>query len=101
MGYWDISQMAQSGDLTLRVQACAAQELPAGENPYVWTGDHILDLAAQPGWAEAWASALAGGNENPGRDEAVITDGMILSGVQSLIGGQQLDPNDYVQGDES
>lgn len=84
MGYWDISQMALDGDLSARVQACAAQE--SDDNPYTWTGDNMLDLAAQPGWAEAWASALAAGNTAPGRDEAVITDGMILSGVQALLG---------------
>jgi hypothetical protein len=31
----------------------------------------------------AYASALAGGNPDPGGDEAVITDGMILANVQA------------------
>jgi hypothetical protein len=82
MTYWDISTMARSTDLTAREQAAAAQEL-AGD-PYQWVQDNALRLAAQPGWAEAWASALAAENPNPGRDPAVITDGMILSAVQAL-----------------
>jgi hypothetical protein len=47
----------------------------------------MLDLAASPGWDQAWSSALAAGNETPGRDPGVITDGMILSGVQAIGGG--------------
>jgi hypothetical protein len=65
------------------VQACAAQEVDA--NPYEWQAEHMLDLAASPGWDEAWSSALAAGNEAPGRDPAVISDGMILSAVQSML----------------
>ena len=83
--YWDVALMAQDTDLTRRVQACAAQEQDG--NPYTWTADNMLDVCASPGWADAWASALAGGNETPGRDPAVITDGMILSAVQTVGGG--------------
>lgn len=82
MSYWDISQMALNTNLTSREQAAAAQELPG--DPYEWVRDNALRLAAQPGWAAAWASALAAGNPDPGRDESVITDGMILSAVQTL-----------------
>ena len=82
MAYWDMAVMASDSDLTLRVQACAAQE--GATDPYTWAAEHMLDLAAQPGWAEAWASAVASGNPHPGRDEAVITDGQVLSGVQAI-----------------
>jgi hypothetical protein len=85
MGYWEISEMAADQDLGARVRACAAQELAAGDDPYQWQGANMLDLCAQPGWDAAWSSALAGGNASPGRDPAVITDGMILSGVQALL----------------
>lgn len=84
MGYFEISLMAGDADLTRRVQACAAQETDG--DPYQWTAANMLDLAASPGWDEAWSSALAGGNETPGRDPAVITDGMILSAVQAQNG---------------
>jgi hypothetical protein len=87
MSYWDIAEMALDTDLNMRVQASAAQELPLAENPYQWTTDHILNVAAQPGWADSWASAIASGVPNPGRDAGVITDGQILSGVQTVISG--------------
>jgi hypothetical protein len=82
MGYYEITQMSQDVDLAGRVQACAAQEID--DNPYSWQAEHMLDLCASPGWDAAWSSALAGGNETPGRDASVITDGMILSAVQAL-----------------
>ncbi len=82
MSYWSIAQMSGDVDLTSRVASCAAQEIP-GANPYGWATDHMMMLAAEPGWADAWDSALASGNETPGRDGGVITDGMILSAVQA------------------
>ncbi len=74
--------MAGDSDLTLRIQACAAQEIDG--DPYEWTRDHMLTLAASPGWSEAWASAVAGNVERPGKDPGVISDGMILSATQAL-----------------
>ena len=85
MTYYLISVMAVDPDLMARIQACAAQE-GAEPDPWSWAQANVLVICAQPGWADAWASALASGNETPGRDEAVITDGMILAAVQSLIG---------------
>lgn len=85
MSYWDIAEMANDNDLLLRETACAAQEV-AGD-PYVWAGEHRLDLAAQPGWSEAWASARVAAKPNPGKDEGVITDGMILAATQALNAG--------------
>ncbi|WP_157992984.1 hypothetical protein [Leucobacter luti] len=41
-------------------------------------------MSAQPGWDAAYASALAAGNEEPGADPGVITDGMILAAVRAL-----------------
>lgn len=86
MSYWDISSMALDNDLTQREAACAAQEIDT-PNPTTWALDNGLKLAASPGWAEAWASALAAGTPDPGRDPAVITDGEILSAVQALAPG--------------
>lgn len=75
MAYWDIAQMARDADLYSRVEACSVQENRGMPN--------MLVIAAAPGWDAAWASAVAGGNETPGRDPAVITDPMILSAVQA------------------
>lgn len=83
MSYWDISQMAADPDLLARVAACAAQEQDS-PGAWQWAVDNMLVLAAQPGWAEAWASAQASGNPAPGRDPGVITDGMILAAVQAF-----------------
>jgi hypothetical protein len=85
MSYWNISVMALDNDLTRREAAAAAQENAPGDANQ-WALDHGLQLASSPGWDAAYSSALAGGVENPGRDEAVITDGMILSAVQSVLG---------------
>jgi len=49
-----------------------------------WVDANVWTIVSSPGWALAWESALAGGNPNPGSDDAVITDGMILSAVQPL-----------------
>jgi hypothetical protein len=84
MSYWDIAQMSADLDLTSRVAACAAQE--GADNPRQWAADNMLTVAAAPGWGEAWASAIAGGNEFPGRDPAVITDPQILAEVQAELG---------------
>lgn len=83
MSYMTIALITQSGSLQNRLTAAAAQEqkpVPYGG----WVYDHIWDFAAQPGWSEAWDSALAAGVTDPGANEAVITDGMILAAVQSI-----------------
>lgn len=81
MSYYDVAQMSADSDLTSRVAACAAEEqIP---NPRQWASDNMLLLAAEPGWGDAWASAIASGNEFPGRDAGVITDGMVLSATQA------------------
>lgn len=69
-----------------RVSACVVIEGIA-LYPEQWAAEHAWELAAQPGWADAWESALAGDHEedyDPGEDSAVITDGMILSAVQAI-----------------
>jgi hypothetical protein len=86
MSYLDQSEIAANGSMLARVAQCAAQQ---GEpDPDAWTYTHRRTWAASPGWDGAWASAQAShaGDESydPGADEAVITDQMILSEVQAL-----------------
>jgi hypothetical protein len=56
----------------------------------VWVHDYRYVWASSPGWGAAWDSALAAHppatepDYEPGKDPAVITDGMILSTVQAL-----------------
>lgn len=88
MSYLVIVRMVQSGILTQRCVACAAQELPAGEDPVSWVGTNTWVICASPGWSEAWesADAAAGVQQDHGANESVITDGMILAAIQPLIG---------------
>ena len=85
MSYLSIATIRQDSWLQARAAACAAVE---GEpSPDQWVFTHSWQLAAQPGWGAAWDSALVSHPEDdyqPGRDEAVITDYMILSAVQKL-----------------
>ncbi|HEY1249534.1 MAG TPA: hypothetical protein VGE97_11140 [Nitrososphaera sp.] len=87
MSYLEQSAIAENPSMSKRVAQCAAQQ--HAENPDQWTAEHRRHWAASPGWDTAWASALAANPNNPsydpGADEAVITDQMILSEVQSLI----------------
>lgn len=82
MTYRAVAAMSTDDNLLARIAAAAVTE---GESdPEMWAQDHRWVLAAQPGWGDAYASALAAHNEDPGNDETVITDAMILSAVQGL-----------------
>ena len=90
MTYAVVATIRESPSLARRMTAAAATEANAaqvGDSAFAgqWTSERSWDLASTPGWAEAWASADAGGNVDPGADEAVITDGMILARVQNLL----------------
>lgn len=86
MSYKVIADVADSAALARREAACAAQELNTTDAAG-WVRMYGLVLAAQPGWADAWAYAEASHpGEDHGDDEAVITDGMILSAVQTIAG---------------
>lgn len=87
MTYLAIAQIQASASLHQRLIACAAeQKVPEAYS--MWVDEHSWDLAAQPGWADAWASAQAShsadADYDPGSDEAVITDAQILAAVQAL-----------------
>lgn len=92
MSYLDQSEIAANQAMLARVAQCAAQQGEA--NPDGWAHEHRRTWASAPGWDAAWASALAGHPPvegettlyDPGSDEAVITDGMILSQVQAMLG---------------
>lgn len=83
MTYSDIATITESPSLRRRLTAAAAQEhkTPPYES---WVAQNIWAIAASPGWADAWASAVAGGVTDPGANESVITDGMILAVVQPI-----------------
>lgn len=87
MTYNTIVTIATSETLLNRVAAAAAAEGEPG--PHDWAYTHQWVLAAQPGWDTAWESAQSTMtvNDNPdlGERDDVITDGMILASVQSII----------------
>ena len=86
MSYNVVAEMAEDLYLGRRLTAAAATELGLELDPVAWVAAQQWRLASSPGWDAAWASAVAGGVPLPGQDDAVITDGMILSAVQTLIG---------------
>jgi hypothetical protein len=89
MAYADIADMTRSGSLAGRMAAAAAAEdvLLEPADPESWVAENRWQLCAAPGWDDAWASAQASGNADPGLDPAVITDGQILSQVQAVLAG--------------
>lgn len=81
---WAIDAMTRDEALQGRIAACAARESDT-DDPPAWAWNNRYDMCAAPGWGAAWASADASGTPDPGRDDAVITDGMILAQVQTLL----------------
>jgi hypothetical protein len=86
MSYSTIATCVNDQAFLGRVNACVAQEQLARDEPvspsaYLqpmsWAVASASDVEA------AYESALAANNPNPGGDESVITDGMILSHVQA------------------
>jgi hypothetical protein len=88
--YLSIAAAADNYSMQRRVAACAAQE-GVDVDPWQWTVDSKYGWASAPGWGAAWDSALAAHPDDPeydpGADPVVITDGMILSQVQGMLGG--------------
>jgi hypothetical protein len=81
VSYATIDQCANDQAFLGRLTAAVAQEgspaPPTDAYAIIWTVSAASDIEA------AYASALAAGNADPGGDETVITDGMILSAVQA------------------
>lgn len=91
-----ISEVATDQFMTDRMYAATTQQVALGNvNPGQYTAITWVDVnryvwASSPGWGAAWDSALAAHPDDPdyepGKDPAVITDGMILATVQQLGG---------------
>jgi hypothetical protein len=86
MTYYDVSLLASDGDFAQRCMACYATEHAntSSSDTAAWWSENVWAMAAQPGFGDAYASAIAGEVANPGRDPSVISDAQILSGVQSI-----------------
>jgi hypothetical protein len=90
--YLAISEIANDNWMQERVAACATQQTHLGTaqvgDPWTWMKTSRYLWASSPDWGAAWDSALAAHPDDPdyepGKDPAVITDGMILATVQAL-----------------
>lgn len=97
MSYSIIAAIARSQSLRTRIEAGIAKERVYAQTPL--KGDAaaqqiavdqrnlqylMLRFAAQAGWESAWASAVASGIEDPGADDAVITDEMIFGAISAV-----------------
>ena len=87
--------ISQDQDLRNRAAIAAAEQGVEAGGEESWVYRNARRLASQPGWDAAWESGLLA-RQDPdhdlppiGLDPAVITDGMILSAVQKLLGVQE------------
>ena len=78
MSYNTIYASSKDEALNGRIVACCMQEHHEPLTEAMWSVYTAQDVEA------AYASALAGENPNPGGDEGVVTDGMILANVQAF-----------------
>lgn len=82
--YYDVALLTQDAQFNQRVAACYSTEPGHTDDPGSWAAMHAWDMAGQPGFGDAYASALENDVPNPGADPAVISDAQILSAVQSI-----------------
>jgi hypothetical protein len=90
MSYTAIVEMTRSVGLLLRIAACAADEGLPGD-AQLWAQQNVWAVVTTGSdWSAAWDSAKANGSDNfnpdTGARDDVITDGMILSVVQPMVG---------------
>lgn len=87
MSYLTQSQISINYPMRNRVAQCATSE--GAPDPESWMSVNARVWSASPGWDDAWEYAVLTHESNaeydPGTDETVITDGMILSQVQGML----------------
>ena len=83
MSYQSISQMKNDPQLRERITACCAQEGEA--DPDRAANEIMWECVSHSDWADAYEQAVLNFNRVPGGDGRVITDGMILSAVQTAL----------------
>ena len=74
VAYIDLALLAGDGDFWQRTSACAASEMISGTvpdgDPQQWATENRWTLAAQPGFADAYAYALQTGVDHPASTKA-------------------------------
>lgn len=89
MSYSDQALLSRDADFMFRLAACSATEIALGDTQATdWAMAHQWQVSAAPGFADAYASALAAGVERPGNDPAVISDAQLLAAVQAMFPDQ-------------
>lgn len=91
MAYSDIALLQGDPDFRARVTAAVSVEREAGNLAAIdpngtaqWVHERLWRFAAQPGFGDAYASAVLNGVERPGNDPSVISDAQILASVYSI-----------------
>lgn len=86
MAYADQALLSRDVDFIDRLSASAAVEIDPvnGYPPDAWARANVWWIAAAPGFADAYASAIAGSVDRPGNDPSVISDAQILAAVQAF-----------------
>lgn len=84
MSYATVAKCSSDKAFIDRVSACVATE-GYTMDPVMFTMSIIWQVSAHDDIEQAYAYALTADNPDPGGDETVITDQMILSATQPLI----------------
>jgi hypothetical protein len=85
VSYNAIAAAAQDADLKRRVAACFAQETTGPEQPEALASVHMWRIVANGPIADAYSYAVATDVPDPGKDEAVVTDAMLLTAVTDIV----------------
>lgn len=90
MAYSDQALLSVDADWINRIAACVAVEVDGLDLDVgaVGTATRISwQISAAPGFADKYASAIAGGVDHPGNDQAVISDADLTAAVQAFYAG--------------
>lgn len=83
MSYNTIAAMTGDFSLRMRLYACAGQE--GVEKPVEWVDTNIWKIVSNSEMSGSYQYALDTEVSNPGRNEGVISDSVILAHVQPLL----------------
>jgi hypothetical protein len=86
MSYQSQALLSADQDFINRLAASAAVEVPDLDvelGAIGWSVRHVWFVAAAPGFAEDYESALAAGVPRPGNDQSVISDDELRAAVQA------------------
>ena len=94
MSYATIAQCAKDRAFLDRVTACIGKYPNYTMHPEPMAESIIWTVASDPDIEREYAKAMTKKNTNPGGDETVVTDEMILAAVGPLIPPQPVPPPD-------